>query len=86
MSTIKSVQPFSISLAIGTTGATAIISAVSTTKSYIENNGQNDDTVSADPRDYLTTLVLTNATTVTATRSRSNTTAVTIKGTVVEYS
>ena len=83
---IKSIQQISITLAVTTgTSGTAAISSVDTTKSYVVCNGQNNDTAAADPRDYLCTLVLTNATTVTATRNRASTTGITIKGTVVEF-
>jgi hypothetical protein len=80
---IKSIQPFSITIASGSLTGTATINSVNTTWSFIVPNGYDGGT-SAEWRSCFATLDLTNGTTVTATRAATGSTALTIKGMVVE--
>lgn len=80
---IKSIQAFSITIGSSSTSNTATITSVDTTKSVIFHTG-NTGGSSTEIRSAQASLVLTNATTVTA--SRSNTTnALTVTGAVVEF-
>ena len=84
-SAIKSVQPFTIALSAASTG-TATITSVNTAKAFVAFEGiQLESTAAgAGSHNWFATLILTNATTVTATRTGIVGT-LTIAGTVVEY-
>lgn len=81
---IKSIQYFSKQL-VDTTGftGTATITSVDTTKSVLIMNGAVG-TTTGNAGDLIAAYVLTNATTVTITRSNVGVTA-TFYGVVVEY-
>lgn len=83
---IKSVQPFTIVITAGNTSATATITAVDTTNSFVSWSGSSLDSTAAGggAHNWLATLALTNSTTVTATRV-GITGTVTVGGTVIEY-
>lgn len=83
---IKSVQPFTIAINAGSSSGTATITAVDTTKAFVSWGGTDLDATAAGggAHNWLATLVLTNSTTVTATRGGITGTA-TVAGTVVEY-
>lgn len=81
---IKSIQAFSITISGGSSSNTATISSVDTTKSQIAYGGVTGGG-STEIRSALVDLVLTNATTVTASRSGATTNSATAKGFVIEY-
>ena len=70
----SSTQAGSISIGAGVASNTATISSVTTTRALVFFTGSRDDTSTATPDFYLGRLLLTNGTTVTA--SRENTTTV----------
>ena len=83
-SPIKSIQNVSITIATSSSSNTATISSVDTSKAQIAYGGVTGGG-STEIRSALVDLVLTNATTVTATRSGATTNAATAKGFVIEY-
>lgn len=67
--TLKSVQRGTISIS-GAASATATVAAVDTSKSELRHLGSRVGSVSGCERDYIE-IVLTNSTTITATRGNS---------------
>lgn len=84
-SIIQSIQPFSITITNGNTSNTATITAVDTTKAVLFLGGFTTTVTAGTAYGSSNPYVaLTNATTVTATRN-SSTSAVTVRGTIVEF-
>lgn len=83
-SPIKSIQNVSITIATSSSSNTATISSVDTSKAQIAYGGVTGGG-STEIRSALVDLVLTNATTVTASRSGATTNSATAKGFVIEY-
>lgn len=83
---IKSIQRGTIAVASGATSATATISAVTTSKSSVQFLGFSCacTPLAADGSEY-TYVVLTNTTTVTATRVNLNSSSIVVAWEVVEY-
>lgn len=81
---IKSIQPFSITISGGSNSNTATITSVDTAKAHIVFGGSSGG-ASTEIRSALVDVVLTNATTVTASRSGATTNAADVTGAVVEY-
>lgn len=80
---IKSIQRGVITIS-GATGATATVTAVDTTKAQLRQLGSSITAGSgSDARDYAS-LVLTNSTTITATRANAGTTATAVSWELVE--
>lgn len=84
MAIISQVIAFAISLGSGVTSNTATIATVDTTLSAIMWGGSTYNGGNVDSKTYLGRAVLTNATTVTATRGAGTNTLV-VYGTVVEF-
>lgn len=84
---IVSIQTFEITIATGATTGTATITAVDTTKAVIFWGGFSTTNTATDYYDAMSRMTLTNATTITGTRHTSSAThAVTMRGTIVEFS
>ncbi len=83
-SIIVSITPISITIASGSTSNTQTITAVNTSNAALFYQGQTNSANDTNTNAWAH-LVLTNGTTVTATRNASTTTTVTVKGTVVEF-
>ena len=85
---VQSVQQVSITIASGATSGTATISSVDTSKSFLVFGGPSNDGAggggNANASKEEPRIELTNATTVTAYRDTSTTTAVTINANVIE--
>lgn len=81
---IQSIQPFSITIASGSTSNTATISAVTTNNAIIIFDGCEGNNAANASRS-LGYCTLTNSTTVTATRNSGTSSTCTVKGTVVEF-
>lgn len=81
---VKSVQSGTISIAGGASSGTATISEVNTAKSVVIPAGVRG-TGSTSVDDFMHTLTLTNATTVTAQRGGSPAMNVTVRYQVIEY-
>ena len=83
---LQSVQQITVTIAAGATTGTTTITSVDTTKTYLEMQGQTAQVSTMATDTVLATAVLTNATTVTATRQTSDASnAITLGVTVVEF-
>lgn len=82
---IKSIQRGTITISSAVTSNTATITAVTMAKSIVVSGGFTvDDTYAAGPEEYMVRLVLTNTTTVTASKGVSGT-GITIAYQVIEF-
>lgn len=79
---IVSIQAFSITLTSGTSN-TATINAVDTTRSVIVLGGAHGNSIVTGR--IRAQVVLTNSTTITATRGVSTTSTLVVKGTIIEF-
>lgn len=82
---IRSIQNGSITIASGSTSNTATISSVTTANTWLKYDGVTA-TSTSNVQSVATRITLTNSTTVTATRGASNSDAVTVYFSVVEFS
>lgn len=85
MGIVKSIQPFTVTIASSGTSNTATITAVDTTRSVIFYNQFTTSSTSSTVRLYAPRVELTNATTVTANRDTAEASTVTVRGTVIEF-
>ena len=82
--TINNIQRGTIALTNGNASATATVTSVDTTMSLLTYLGGSTTNLNTNETDFAR-IVLTDATTVTATRSNSNGSTVTVSWELVEY-
>ncbi len=83
---IQSVQQGTIAIGSGSTSNTATITSVTTTNSFVHFQGENLNAAASETTaTTMGKLVLTNATTVTASRNTSSTDTLTVGFVVVEF-
>lgn len=83
---IQNLQPFAITIASAGTSNTGTVTSVDTTRSTIVYGGvQSGDTSSSDGTNDFCTFVLTNATTITITRTGTGAFTLIGKGTLIQW-
>lgn len=87
VSVVKSLQRGTITVADGVASDTATITSVTTSKSVILWSGydDNDNSAPSNPKSWAFKVVLTNSTTVTASRNGANNGAITMAYQVLEF-